>query len=167
LVGAVDDKPKHQCFVLATLMAHIRFNCYAVVQIVDPDGKKRFASGMFHEDHMAAEQAKELWLMDGLVTLGPCWYFKSRTGELLEGKLFGPRCGWGDPDVPDKDRAWHKHVKPGEPVCKNLATAIRRFDTNKQHAVVVANSQLAYTLPGGGMARLNMANQHKTWEFVV
>jgi hypothetical protein len=144
----------------------IEFNTYAVVRIVQPDGKVRFETGSFHYDKAGKDQAEDLWAMEGLVTVYPHWYFQSKTGQRWHASQFGPKAVFNNRPA----EAWHKHVKPGEPVCTNLPVRIVRLPGDQTHRhthrLVVENNQLAYMMSGGGMARLNMSNQGKTWQFV-
>lgn len=140
----------------------IKFNTYAVVRIVQSDGKVRFESGSFHYDKEGKDMADEAWDMEGLVSFYPHWYFQSKTGQRWHASQFGPKIVSSD----EPDEAWHKHLAPGQPVCTNLPVQIVRLPGKQTHSLVVENNQLAYLLPGVGMARLNMSNQGKTWQFV-
>ena len=140
----------------------IVFNKYAVVRIVQHDGTVKFESGSCHYDKAGKDWADEAWAMEGLMTFDPHWYFQSKTGQRWHARLFGPKIVLSD----EPDEAWHKHLKPGQPMCTNLPVQIVRLPGNQTHNLVVHNNQLAYLLPGGGMARLNMSTQGKTWQFV-
>jgi|694.fasta_scaffold69254_5 hypothetical protein len=140
----------------------IEFNKYAVVHIVQPDGEVKFESGSFHYDKEGKDIADEMWHMEGLLSFYPHWYFESKAGQRWHARLFGAKIVLSN----EPDGAWHKHLKPGQPVCTNLPVQIVRLPGNQTHNLVVQDNQLAYLLPRGGMARLNMSNQGKTCQFV-